>query len=124
MKNQDLVLIYSIEHGAYWKADSCGYITNRDFAGKYTRAEAKYICEMANKGVPVGCELNEVIEEIDLNPKNYTSDYVSKSELRAWCEKNLINEFYTVSLEDSFAGHHINRVLKVIIEKFCKEEEV
>lgn len=52
------------------------------------------------------------------------SDYVSKSELRAWCEKNLINEFYTVSLEDSFAGHHINRVLKVIIEKFCKEEEV
>ncbi len=38
MKNQGSVLIYSIEHGAYWRSNSCGSTSNREFAGRYSRA--------------------------------------------------------------------------------------
>lgn len=50
------------------------------------------------------------------------ADHVSKSELRAWCETNIINKPYMATLEDDFAQHAISRVLKAILERFCKEE--
>jgi hypothetical protein len=115
---EDLVLIYSIEHGQYWKADSCGYTSNRDFAGRYPRVDAQHICKMANRGVPVGCELNEVIEEIDLTPKKYVSDHVSKKALREWCEE----ESKRCKKEETFAGLGEATGYQEVINKFCGEE--
>jgi len=41
-------LIWSYEHNAYWRRNSCGYTVNKDEAGRYCYAEAKEIVTMAN----------------------------------------------------------------------------
>lgn len=38
-----MVLIYSTEHGAWWRPDSCGYTLSRYEAGVYRRDEAEKI---------------------------------------------------------------------------------
>jgi len=48
-------LIYSNEHGAWWKPDSRGYTRSIDEAGRYTEEEARDICNEAglnNEGIP------------------------------------------------------------------------
>lgn len=42
-------LIYSEEHGGWWKPASNGYCRSRKEAGRYTFEEAKEIVEGANK---------------------------------------------------------------------------
>ena len=43
-------LIWSIEHGAWWRANSNGYTKSRAKAGRYTLTEAVEICKGANIG--------------------------------------------------------------------------
>jgi hypothetical protein len=107
---KDLVLIYSLEHNAYWKPERCGYTSDREIAGRYPRAEARAICDDANKYIPPGERLNEVIEEIDLNTE--VKYYVSKKELREWCEH------YISLCADSYVS---DAPWRDIINKFCKE---
>lgn len=41
----DMVLIWSMEHGAWWRPDSCGYTANLLEAGLYARAKAQAIVD-------------------------------------------------------------------------------
>jgi hypothetical protein len=41
-------LIWSIEHGAWWKANGMGYTQSRSEAGRYQLGEAEQICADAN----------------------------------------------------------------------------
>ena len=43
-------LIYSVEHGAWWGPDRCGYVRRIEDAGIYSRAEALDICIKAMPG--------------------------------------------------------------------------
>lgn len=40
-------LVFSHEHGAYWRPNRCGYTTHVEAAGRYTFAEADSICRNA-----------------------------------------------------------------------------
>ena len=56
-------LIESIEHThgdvvIWWRPNSLGYTDNIDEAGRYTKAEADSICELANRGA--GTDLREI----------------------------------------------------------------
>lgn len=44
----DLYLIWSLEHHAWWRPNSCGYTNCFQEAGIYTKADAERICENAN----------------------------------------------------------------------------
>lgn len=107
---KDLVLIYSLEHKAYWKT-SWGYTSDIELAGRYPRAQARAICDDANKHIPPGERVNEVIEEIDLNKE--VKDYVSKKELREWCEEEINN----ISKRYRFGW---DGAMMAVIEKFCR----
>lgn len=43
-------LIWSNEHSAWWRADSCGYVIDARGAGRYTREEAMGICGLCRAG--------------------------------------------------------------------------
>ncbi len=50
-------LVWSHEHGAWWRPESRGYTTEFDAAGRYPRCEAIKICALSrdgwgNAGVP------------------------------------------------------------------------
>jgi hypothetical protein len=107
---KDLFLIYSLWFRAYWKPNGHGYTPDRELAGKYPRAEARAICLDVNLHIPPGEQLNVVIEEIDLNKE--VRDYVSKKELREWCEH------YISLCADSYVS---DAPWRDIINKFCKE---
>lgn len=111
---EDLVLIYSLEHGQYWKPKSWGYTSDRKLAGKYPRAQAKAICEDTNKHIPPGERVNEVIEEIDLNQK--VTHSISKAELREWCESEAY-KLRTTPLNKTQKSPSM--LLKELLEKFC-----
>lgn len=55
MKVEEKYYIWSIEHGAWWKADSSGYTASYPMAGIYSKKEAFEISARAN-----WCALNEV----------------------------------------------------------------
>lgn len=42
-------LIWSLEHGAWWRPEWQGYTRERVLAGRYTWAEAMRICAEANR---------------------------------------------------------------------------
>jgi hypothetical protein len=46
----DLYLIWSHEHGAWWGPDRCGYTTTISKAGRYTHDEAMRLCIEAMPG--------------------------------------------------------------------------
>ncbi len=50
----DYWLIWSNEHGAWWRPDSCGYTTIESEAGRYTLKEAQEICRdsTVTEGLP------------------------------------------------------------------------
>lgn len=54
-----LYLIWSEEHGAWWRANKWGYTRNIMAAGRYQEKEATVICFEANKYLPGG-ELHEI----------------------------------------------------------------
>lgn len=60
----DLVKIWSFEHDAWWRPNSCGYTTVEADAGLYERKVAEDIVSRANHGG----ELNEGIVEIGASP--------------------------------------------------------
>lgn len=60
MSKRSKVLIWSFEHGAWWRPNSWGYTTCRSEAGWYDRAEAEKIVEQANWGG----ECNEKVMEL------------------------------------------------------------
>lgn len=43
-------LIWSNEHGAWWRPNSCGYTKDQSDAGQYDLQEATDICLSANRG--------------------------------------------------------------------------
>lgn len=43
-------LVYSNEHGAWWRPNSAGYTKHVESAGRYSKAEADYICRDASRG--------------------------------------------------------------------------
>jgi hypothetical protein len=49
-RDQQLVLIWSYEHGAWWRASHLGYTADLLEAGLYKRNEAREICRRANRG--------------------------------------------------------------------------
>lgn len=117
---EDLVLIYSLEHGQYWKPKSWGYTSDRKLAGKYPKAQAKAICEDANKHIPAGERVNEVIEEIDLNKK--VTHSISKVELREWCNEIIQKEVFRKTIrfpEDKVIADTKEKMVHRILEKFC-----
>lgn len=59
MFRSDKVLIWSIEHNAYWRSDSMGYAKYLCNAGLYTFQEAKEICKKVNAH---GREQERIIE--------------------------------------------------------------
>jgi len=46
----DMYLIYSVEHSAWWGPLQNGYVRSIAFAGHYTREEALFICIRAMPG--------------------------------------------------------------------------
>jgi len=52
------VMIFSLEHDAWWRPDSYGYTKNQAEAGLYSKEEAVRIVEGANIG---GGKRNEVM---------------------------------------------------------------
>jgi len=80
----DKVLIWSIEHGMYWKPFSNGYTVGLCEAGLYNRKEANKICKKANL---IGenervIELDEAFESLQLQNKLLINDrklYTQKS---------------------------------------------
>lgn len=52
-------VIWSEEHGRWWRPGSRGYTTSLRDAGRYSESEAKRIEDKANRHLPGG-EINEV----------------------------------------------------------------
>ena len=48
MNNEQLYLIWSNEHTAWWKRNRYGYTNDRSEAGRFTLAEASEIVQKAN----------------------------------------------------------------------------
>ena len=61
MDEKSIWLIWSNEHGAWWRPASCGYIRVIEEAGRYPRSEAQEICDGANRYLPKGTKPNEVM---------------------------------------------------------------
>lgn len=47
-KFEEFWLIWSIEHRGWWGPSHRGYVSHREFAGRYTREEAEEIVRGAN----------------------------------------------------------------------------
>jgi hypothetical protein len=45
-------LVWSHEHGSWWRPDRCGYTIHEERAGRYSKAEALEICKGARDGWP------------------------------------------------------------------------
>lgn len=56
----DEYLIWSHEHGAWWKANRMGYIVAAKFAGRFSRDEAIEICRTAREGFPMESAPSEI----------------------------------------------------------------
>lgn len=46
----NLYLIWSNEHGAWWRPNSCGYTGDMWEAGRYTKEKATDVCQKAANG--------------------------------------------------------------------------
>lgn len=55
MTDEKQWLIWSNEHGAFWRPRSCGYTRKVEEAGRYSKEEAQKICD--NAGYRSGSEL-------------------------------------------------------------------
>lgn len=59
-------LIWSNEHRAWWRPNSCGYTTHLAAAGRYSQAEAAAICRAARGGWKEGTPPPEIpVREAD-----------------------------------------------------------
>lgn len=56
----DNVLIWSIEHSAYWAPDCAGYRTDARGAGRYDRQHAEDIVRDVSKDPRKACEIHEI----------------------------------------------------------------
>jgi hypothetical protein len=57
---EDAYLVWSHEHGAWWRPKRAGYTTHHDHAGFYTREEALAICAQARGGMQPGKPPSEI----------------------------------------------------------------
>ena len=62
MDKNTKVLIWSIEHDAWWAPNHNGYVLRKELAGEYTLEEALRICKGAN--IADDIEPNEAIVPI------------------------------------------------------------
>jgi hypothetical protein len=58
--NEQLYVIWSEEHGAWWVAGRWGYTRSIHLAGKFTQSETEEILHKANDYLPEGAVLNEI----------------------------------------------------------------
>lgn len=62
----DSYLVWSHEHGAWWRENRCGYAVPLAAAGRYTREEAISICARARDGWPKNTAPTEIpVREAD-----------------------------------------------------------
>lgn len=64
------VLIWSNEHGSWWKENEAGYTASIDEAGVYTLSQAKEICNAANRNMTGPCCPHETICPIPPTTEN------------------------------------------------------
>jgi hypothetical protein len=58
-------LVWSHQHGAWWRAGRCGYTRDRRQAGLYCRAEAVAICADAGAGGRPGEPPAEIVVRLE-----------------------------------------------------------
>ncbi len=49
LQDESFWLVWSVEHNAWWKSDESGYTKEVSEAGRYTIAQARFICLRANQ---------------------------------------------------------------------------
>ena len=69
-----LYLIWSNEHDAWWRPESCGYTTFIESAGRYSKAEAEDICSFARSPVSNQVVPPEVMVEESVALRTTVSD--------------------------------------------------
>jgi hypothetical protein len=72
MNTEPLYVIWSEEHGAWWRPGKTGYTRSLREAGCYSKAEAEAIVESANKYVGAG-DFHEVALPDPLDQELYRS---------------------------------------------------
>ena len=65
----DLYVIWSIEHGAWWRPDRRGYTGHINDAGHYTLAECAVILEQANYRITHECAIPLSAVDVALNTR-------------------------------------------------------
>ena len=82
----DLYLIWSHEHGAWWGKDGCGYVRSIAEAGLYSHAEALRICIRAMPGTSTQLgalpELPVRLADVDAMTSAYDEQFPDRPE--AW----------------------------------------
>lgn len=58
----DLVKIWSFQHDAWWRPDSCGYTNDEASAGLYERRQAEEIVRQANHGGTLNEDIVELVQ--------------------------------------------------------------
>jgi len=59
--SENMWLVWSNEHNAYWKPARRGYTKDKDAAGRYSTAAATEICDNANQFIPENRIPNEIM---------------------------------------------------------------
>ena len=65
--NEQLYVIWSYEHGSWWRPHSRGYTVDIKQAGLYTKKVAREICESANKYQPTNEPHETMISKEDID---------------------------------------------------------
>ena len=82
----DLYLIWSHEHGAWWGPERCGYVRRISDAGRYSRADAWDICIKAMSGTSTQLgalpELPVRLADVDAMTSAYDEQFPDRPE--AW----------------------------------------
>jgi len=76
--DDDLYLVWSHEHSAWWGPGACGYVKSHAGAGRYSRAQALRICGRAlPNAVRYGCFSEIPVRVADLRDMIAGSEWAS-----------------------------------------------
>jgi hypothetical protein len=84
----DIYLIFSFEHGAWWGPGECGYVRQLSKAGRYTRDRAVAICIKAIPGTSTRMgalpELPVRLADLDTMTVAYFDEYLHRDGKEPW----------------------------------------
>jgi hypothetical protein len=81
MSDGDFYLVWSHEHGAWWRFGGSGYTHRISEAGRHTRNEALRICTMAMPGATEALnELPVKLEDVQHMMERYRGVYGERNE--------------------------------------------